>query len=177
MGFVARHVAAPAKGFMERFASSTVNKVDRKGRVSIPAPFRAALGGHASLHCLMSVEHPVVEAGGPAMTHWYEKRLEQMDPLSEEYEFWSFHILGDSLELKLDGEGRIQINDRIREQTGIEDQVLFEGRGLSFWLWEPKQYEAYRSAARERVREMRRKLGSASGAPASSTDQSGRAGA
>lgn len=167
---------AVAKGFMERFASSSVNNVDKKGRVSIPAPFRAALGKHGTLHCLMSVEHPVVEAGGPAMAAWYDKRLEQMDPLSEEFEIWSHHILGDALELKLDGEGRITLNDRIREQTGIEDKVLFEGRGLSFWLWEPKRYEAYRNNARERVREMRRKLGSASGAPAGSTGQSGRAG-
>ncbi len=161
---------------MERFASSVVNNVDRKGRVSIPAAFRAALGGQSNLHCLMSLEHPVVEAGGPTMTAMYEKRLEQMDPLSEEFELWSHHILGDSVELKLDSEGRIMLNDRIREQTGIEDRVLFEGRGLSFWLWEPTRYEAYRNNARERVREMRRQLGSASGASAGSTGQSGRAG-
>jgi MraZ protein len=150
---------------MDRFASNTINNVDRKGRVSVPASFRAVLGGQSTLHALLSVEHPVVEIGGPAMTQWYEKRLEQMDPLSEEFEIWSFYILGDALELKLDSEGRIQLNERIREQTGIENQVLFEGRGLSFWLWEPGKYEAYRTAARARVREMRRNLGSASGVP------------
>jgi MraZ protein len=150
---------------MARFASNTINNVDKKGRVSVPASFRSVLNGQGTLHALLSVEHPVVEIGGPAMTEWYEKRLEQMDPLSEEFEIWSFYILGDALELKLDSEGRIQLNDRIREQTGIESQVLFEGRGLSFWLWEPGRYEAYRSAARAKVREMRRNLGSASGAP------------
>ena len=153
-------------GKMDRFASNTINNVDRKGRVSVPASFRNVLKNHNILHALMSVDHPVVEAGGEAMLAFYEKRLEQLDPLSPEYEAWSFYLLGDAVELKLDGEGRIQLNDRIREQTGIEDRVLFEGRGISFWLWEPGQYEKYRQATRQRVRELRRQFGSASGAQA-----------
>ena len=86
--------------------------------------------------------------------------------MSPDYEIWTFYLLGDGMELKLDTEGRIQLNDRIREQTGITDKVLFEGRGLSFWLWEPEKYEAYRTEARAKVRQMRRNLGSASGATA-----------
>lgn len=151
---------------MDRFASNTVNNVDRKGRVSVPASFRAVLKNTNTLHALMSVDHPVVEVGGEQMMAQHERRLAELDPLSPDYEIWSFYLLGDAIELKLDTEGRIQLNDRIREQTGIEDRVLFEGRGLSFWLWEPGKYEAYRTEARARVREMRRKLGSASGASA-----------
>jgi MraZ protein len=161
---------------MDRFASNTVNNVDRKGRVSIPAAFRAALGGQSILRGLLSVEHPVVEAGGQAMMEAYERRLEKLDPFSQAYEDWSHYILGDALELKLDGEGRIQINDRLREHTGIGDQVLFEGRGISFWLWEPGQYEAYRTAARARVRDMRRALASAGSDAGAGTRADGRAG-
>jgi len=158
---------------MERFASNTVNNVDRKGRVSIPAAFRASLGSQAVLRGLLSVEHPVVEAGGKDMVDAYERRLEQLDPFSQAYEDWSHYIYGDALELKFDGEGRIQISDRLREHTGISDQVLFEGRGISFWLWEPGRYEAYRTQARARVRDMRRALGSVSGAPAPSDGRAG----
>jgi len=152
---------------MDRFASVTINNIDKKGRVSIPAPFRAVLGGEATLRGLMSVDHPVVEAGGNEMKQVLQRRLEQLDPFSEDYEVWSHYALGDVLDLKLDGEGRIQINDRIREQTGIGEQVLFEGRGISFWLWEPGRYDAYRTEARAKVRELRKRLGSrsSSGAP------------
>ena len=145
---------------MDRFASNTINNVDRKGRVSVPASFRAVLKNQSELHALMSVDHRVVEAGGKDMIEWYQQRLEQLDPFSQEYEDWSFYINGDALELKLDGEGRFQLNDRIREQTGISDKVLFEGRGRSFWIWEPGAYEDYRSSARERVRSLKRSLGS-----------------
>lgn len=151
---------------MQRFASNTVNRIDKKGRVSIPASFRAVLKNQSHLHALMSVDHPVAEIAGPQMMELYQKRLEQMDPFSQAFDDWSFYLFGNASELKLDGEGRIQLNDGIREQTGIEDEVLFEGRGQSFWIWEPGKYEAYRTDARERVRELRRNLGSASGAPA-----------
>lgn len=158
---------------MDRFASSSVNNIDKKGRVSIPASFRSVLGGQTMLWGLMSVDHPVVEAGGQEMQALYERRLQQMPLLTEEYEAWSHYIYGGSVELKIDGEGRIQINDRIREQTGITDQVLFEGRGHSFWLWEPKSYEAYRIEAREKVRELRRKMASVSGVQAGADGRAG----
>jgi len=160
-------------GTMDRFASNTINNVDRKGRVSVPAAFRAVLKHETTLHGLMSVDHPVVEAGGGAMLATYEKRLERLDPFSPEYEAWAFYIMGDAVELKLDGEGRIQLNDRIREQTGIGEQVLFEGRGLSFWLWEPGKYEAYRTATRDKVRELRRNLGSQGAMPAKAGTEHG----
>ncbi len=146
---------------MDRFASNTINNVDKKGRVSIPATFRSALGGESALRGLMSIDHPVIECGGKAMMRQYEARLDALDPFSQAYEDWSHYILGDALELKLDGEGRIQISDRLREHTGIGEQVLFEGRGNSFWMWEPSRYEAYRTEARARVAQMRRSLGSA----------------
>ncbi|MCB1455354.1 MAG: transcriptional regulator MraZ, partial [Nitratireductor sp.] len=90
---------------MDRFVSNTINNVDRKGRVSVPASFRAVLKSQGELHALMSVDHRVVEAGGRDMIEWYQQRLERLDPFSQEYEDWSFYINGDALELKLDGEG------------------------------------------------------------------------
>lgn len=158
---------------MDRFASSTVNNVDRKGRVSIPASFRIVLAGQQVLTGLMSIDHPVVEAGGQQMTEIYYRRLSQLEMLSPEYDDWSHYLMGDTVELRLDGEGRIQIGDRIREQTGITDKVLFEGRGHSFWLWEPGRYEAYRVEARARLRELRKQLGSASGSPAAADGRAG----
>ena len=144
---------------MDRFVSNTINRVDRKGRVSIPAPFRSALDGQSVLHTLLSVEHPVVDAGGRAFIDQHQARLERMDPLSEEYEYWSFVLIGDAAELKIDPEGRIQITDHIRAHTGIADEIAFVGRGNFFQLWEPERFRSYREMARQKVREMRRNLG------------------
>lgn len=158
---------------MQVFASNTVNRIDKKGRVSIPASFRAVLKDQTRLHALLSVDYPIAEIAGPEMMALYRKRLEQMDPFSQEFDDWSFYLFGNASEMKLDGEGRIQLNDNIREQTGIEEEVLFEGRGQSFWIWEPGKYEAYRDGARARVRELRRSLGSASGVSADAGRRAG----
>ena len=144
---------------MDRFVSNTINRVDKKGRVSIPAAFRLVLGNQPVLSTILSVEHPVAEAGGKDFMDSNLKRLSMMDPFSEEYAMWSLCLVGDADELKIDPEGRIAISDNIRDHTGIGDEVAFVGCGHFFQLWEPSAFRAYRETARAKVREMRRALG------------------
>ncbi|MEM8652237.1 MAG: transcriptional regulator MraZ [Pseudomonadota bacterium] len=143
---------------MGRFLSNTINKVDKKGRVSIPASFRPILGDTKTLYTLMSVDLPTVDAGGVELIERHEEQLQQMNPLSKEYELYSFVLHGDSDELKIDGEGRVLITETIREQTGITDRAAFVGRGHFFQIWEPERFLAYREEARREVAEMRRAL-------------------
>jgi MraZ protein len=152
---------------MDRFLSNTINRVDRKGRVSIPAPFRAILAGLPSLHVILNVDRETVDCGGPDLLRVNEARLAQMDPFSEEYEFWSFHLMGDTDQLKIDPEGRIALTANIREHTGIDSEVVFVGRGNFFQMWEPSRFHEYRSLARSKVSALRKRLGPADGTSAS----------
>ena len=151
---------------MDRFVSNTINRVDSKGRVSIPAGFRAVLAGQSVLHTILGIKHPVIEAGGPAFVEQNMQRLALMDPFSEEYEMWSFYLMGDSDALRIDAEGRIILTEAMREHAGIADQVAFVGRGHFFQLWEPEKFHTYREAARKKVKELRQQLG-VSNSPAS----------
>ena len=148
---------------MDRFLSNTINKVDKKGRVSIPAPFRPVLGNASKLITLMSVDQPTVDAGGSELIARGEAHLEKLDPFSSEYELYSFVLHGDSSELKIDGEGRISLTDAIREQIGIVDQAAFVGRGHFFQIWEPERFRAYREEARKEVAAMRRRSAGGAG--------------
>ncbi len=141
---------------MDRFLSNAINKVDKKGRVSIPASFRPVLGDQGRLYTLAAIDQPAIEAGGPQLVERGEQQLAQMDPFSTEYELYSFVLHGDSDHLNVDGEGRIILTDNIREHTGIDDKVAFVGRGYFFQMWEPERFKAYREEAREKVAEMRR---------------------
>lgn len=144
---------------MGRFLANTVNAIDKKGRVSIPASFRGVLGSERSLHTLLSITQPNIEAGGPELIEAAEARLSTMDPFSEEYEVWSFYVHGDADSLKIDGDGRIMLNEQLREHAGITDQVAFVGRGHFFQMWAPERFSKYREEARAKVRAMRDKLG------------------
>ena len=141
---------------MDRFLSNTINKVDKKGRVSIPAIFRPKLDASSYLYTLMSVDQPTVDAGGIELINKGEEYLAKLDPFSEEYELYSFVLHGDSDQLKIDAEGRFVISDIIREQTGITDRAAFVGRGHFFQIWEPDRFLTYREEARMQVANMRR---------------------
>lgn len=143
---------------MDRFLSNAVNKVDKKGRVSIPASFRPALKGQTTLYSLLSVDQPTIEAGGPELIEVGERRLAQMDPLSPDYEYLSLLIHGDSSMMKIDGEGRVILSDLVLEHTGIKDSVSFVGRGHFFQIWEPERFNVYRVEARAKVAELRKRL-------------------
>jgi len=141
---------------MDRFLSNTINKVDKKGRVSIPASFRPKLGSTSKIYALMSVENPCVDAGNEELLEHREKHLATLNPFSEEYELCSFVLHGESSELKIDAEGRIVVSEQIREHTGIKNEVAFVGRGNFFQIWESGRFQAYRSKARKEYAAMRR---------------------
>ena len=54
---------------MDRFVSHYVLRLDAKGRVSVPAPFRAVLArdGFDGLYCYPALDRPALDAGGNAL--------------------------------------------------------------------------------------------------------------
>ncbi len=145
---------------MDRFLSNSINNVDKKGRVSIPAPFRALLEKRkeTQLYTLQSIDMPTIDAGGTDLLIAYEERMAELDPLTGEYDDLSFYFHGDSAWMKIDRDGRIVLTDALREHTGITDQVAFVGRGTFFQMWEPQQFAEYRREARARILKMKQEL-------------------
>jgi MraZ protein len=142
---------------MDRFLSSAVNRVDAKGRVSVPAHFRAVLQkrGHADLYALRSLDVAALDVGGMDLLERYEQRIALEDPFLQTADDMSFFCHGDGAFLKVDQDGRITVNDFIREHTGITADVAFVGRGHFFQIWEPQKLEAYRAEARGRLLKLR----------------------
>ena len=145
---------------MDRFLSNSINNVDKKGRVSIPAPFRALLEKRkeTQLYTLHSIDMPTIDAGGTDLLIAYETRMAELDPLTSEYDDLSFYYHGDSAWMKIDGDGRIVLSDTLREHTGITDKVAFVGRGTFFQMWEPQKFANYRREARARILKMKQAL-------------------
>lgn len=145
---------------MDRFLSTTVNRIDAKGRVSVPAHFRAALAkrGYQELYALRAIDRPAFDVGGTDLLLRYERRIEMIeleDPFDQAAEDMSYFAHGESHYLKLDQDGRITVTDFIRDHTGIISDVAFVGRGTFFQIWEPSRLAAYGAQVRERL--LRRK--------------------
>lgn len=138
---------------MAGFVSHFVNRLDSKGRVSIPAPFRAVLArdGFEGLYCIASPHAPAVDAGGNALVGEIETRLAGFAKLSADHDALAFALFGASETPKVDAEGRMMLSDMIREQAGITDEVAFVGLGYKFQLWEPGRFRAHRAEAQKRA--------------------------
>ena len=150
---------------MDRFLSNAVNRIDQKGRVSVPAHFRAVLTkrSEGDLYALRALDIPALDVGGLDLLDRYEERIANEDPFLQAADDMSFFCHGDGAFLKLDGDGRITVTDFMREHTGIGAEVAFVGRGQFFQMWEPSRFQTYREEARTRLSRLR---GNHSGAPA-----------
>jgi len=145
---------------MDRFVSSFTNRIDSKGRVSVPATFRSVLArdGFDGLYVYPALGLQALDAGGNRLVDEIGELLDRIPRYSDEHDLLSTEFLGNSEILKLDGEGRIALSERLKDWAGIEDRVAFVGLGHKFQLWEPERFAARQEEARSKVRELKQML-------------------
>ena len=146
---------------MDRFVSHQVLRLDAKGRVSVPASFRAVLArdGFDGLYCYPALDRPALDAGGNALLAEIEALIADFSPYSDEREQFSLALYGTSETLKIDGEGRVVLTDALKAHAGIADAVIFVGLGHKFRIWEPGRFRAELTEATDKVRAFRQELG------------------
>lgn len=138
---------------MALFLSTFVNKVDRKGRVSVPASFRTALAGQSFLGIVAypSFKLPCVEGSGINRMEELSGRVDAMGQFSESYDNASV-VFSDAQQLSFDGEGRIMLPQVLAAHAGITEHAVFVGQGPTFQIWEPERFKAHQAELRERAR-------------------------
>jgi MraZ protein len=151
---------------MDRFVSHHMLRLDAKGRVSVPAPFRAVLArdGFDGLYCHPALDQPAIDAGGNALMTEIEALISGFPPYSEEREQFALSLYGTSETLKIDGEGRVVLTDPHKVHAGITDAVVFVGLGHKFRIWEPGRFRAELAEATGKVRAFKAGLGTRSAA-------------
>jgi MraZ protein len=141
---------------MTHFLGTHTNRLDAKGRVSIPAPFRAALrpegGGNATLVLRPSHQHPCVEGWPDAVFQALAKPLDALDMFSEAHDDMAAALYADAYPLEADKEGRIVLPEGLVAHANLSETVVFMGLGKTFQIWEPAAAERRRAEARERAR-------------------------
>lgn len=145
---------------MALFIDTFVNKVDRKGRVSVPATFRAALSGQAfhGIVAVPSFKYGAVQCAGIDWMQNLGDRLQKVDLFSDPHDDLTATLFPDTKQLAFDGEGRIVLPNGLAAHAGITTLAAFVGRGSIFEIWEPKAFEAYKAEARRRALEQGRTL-------------------
>jgi MraZ protein len=147
---------------MDSFVSHFTHRLDAKGRVSVPAGFRAVMArdGFEGLYVYPALDRQALDAGGNALRASIDMILGRFSPFSEEWELLSVALNGASELLKMDAEGRIQLPDVLKAHAGINDAVTFVGQGHKFQIWEPERFQAHFAQARLKLRDVRQMLSS-----------------
>ena len=147
---------------MDRFVANYTLRLDSKGRVSIPAPYRSVLGrdGFDGLYCYPTLDRAAIDAGGNALMAEIDALIVRFPPYSEERERFAVALYGTSETLKVDGEGRVILSEPLKAHAGIKDQVAFVGLGHKFQIWEPGRFRKELAEATQSVRALKQRLGS-----------------
>ena len=134
------------------FLSTYENKLDKKGRVSVPASFRSYLSnlGYNGVICYPSFNNQSIEA-------WPQDRLEKisdsidaLNPFEEKKDYFATSILSESVNLQFDNEGRISLTEKLLKHAKIKSNMLFVGQGKTFQIWEPTTFEKFRVQSRKK---------------------------
>ena len=142
------------------FLSSYEKKIDKKGRVSVPATFRSHLGsmGYNGFTSYPSFNHSALEACSPDRIEKLSNTIDSLNPFEEKRDFFATSILSESENLQFDTEGRVSLTDKLLSHANIKNNVLFVGLGKTFQIWEPKTFEKFKVVARKKAYQNRSKL-------------------
>ena len=142
---------------MALFLSTYVNKVDRKGRVSVPAPYRLELAGQRFngivAFASFGEDYDAVEACGIDRMDTLSAGVDAFNPFSDKNRAFSHALFGAAFQLGFDGEGRVMLPDRLRGHAGIGEHAAFVGQGATFQIWEPDALAKYQDMALRQARE------------------------
>ncbi len=140
---------------MSQFLGTHQNRLDAKGRVSVPATFRAMLrkdGETTGLILRPSHKHACIEAWPAPMFEALAGQLQGLDLFSEAHDDMAAALYADAYPLDADKEGRILLPEPLVAHAGLSDSVVFMGLGRIFQIWEPGAAVLRREEARERAR-------------------------
>ncbi len=142
------------------FLSSYENKLDKKGRVSVPANFRSHLSsiGYNGFVAYPSFNHEALEACSEDRIEKLSNTIDSLNPFEEKRDYFATSVLSESVSLQFDSEGRVLITSKLLDHAKIKNSILFVGLGKTFQIWEPKSFEKFKTVARKKAYQNRSNL-------------------
>lgn len=140
---------------MALFLSTFVNKIDKKGRISVPAPFRSALGNEIFQGIVVFRSHrlPALECCAISRMEQLSASVDALDLFSETQDDLASVIFADAIQIPFDGDGRMILPKNLVDFLGVDETLSFVGRGATFQIWNPDIFHTYQEQARVRMRD------------------------
>jgi len=142
---------------VDKFVGTFTNKIDRKGRVSLPAEFRAVLQrqNSGSVALMPALNAEAVAGGGEQFLDALHARIAGLDQLSDEYNDWLDYVMPNVRQVNWDETGRLVLPERLISHAGLDEQAVFVGRYDHFQVWHPAAWDARQAEVSTRHRARR----------------------
>ena len=152
---------------MSLFVSTVVNKVDRKGRISVPALWRVALSSplFSGIFCYPSFDTACLDGMSLERLNRLAESLDRLDVFSIEQNDIAQLIFASVRQLPFDTEGRVMLPEDLMHHAGLAGEAAFVGCGRTFQIWEPAALKLAQDKARKRALHMRPTLRLEKGEP------------
>jgi len=130
--------------------------VDEKGRIAIPAKFRANINSGAIItrgldHCLFVF----------SLQEWdvMVKKIIALPLAQSNARAFSRLMLAGAMDVKIDVQGRILVPDYLREYAGLKKQTIVAGVYSRIEIWDADAWQEYKSKTESASDEIAEKLG------------------
>ena len=142
------------------FLDTVTNKVDAKGRVSLPSDYRAILKNLSTdVVCYRSLSAPCIEGCTEDLLDKLAASMENsMDFFSQEQDDLTNLIFGDAKRFPFDSTGRIMLSEKLLSHAQISDAAVFVGKGRKFQIWSPENWAKEEERIRNAVMQKRPQL-------------------
>ena len=126
----------------------------------MPATFRSHLNslGYNGFISYPSFNHSALEACSQDRIEKLSNTIDSLNPFEEKRDYFATSILSESVNLQFDTEGRVSLTDKLLSHAKIKKNILFVGLGKTFQIWEPRNFEKFRSLARKKAFQNRSNL-------------------
>jgi len=142
---------------MSLFLSSYENRLDTKGRISVPASFRTSISNDkfAGVVLYRSFTNNCIEGVTMSRMEQLATAADKMGVFDSALDDLSAMLFADARPLAFDVAGRVVIPDDLLRHAGITDRAVFVGRGNSFQIWAPDAFRAAQEKSLQRLRTTR----------------------
>jgi MraZ protein len=156
---------------MTQFLGTHKGKLDKKGRISVPASFRAVLEtlGTAEIVLFPSFRHPCIEVWPAPAFAALSTGHSTLDIFSDASENLAGALFALAQPARPDAEGRMVLTEDLIAEAGLGETIAFLGANQCFQIWEPERAAAHVRDARARARDFRLTLPSPAARPPGGT--------
>jgi MraZ protein len=120
---------------------NTLN-LDTKGRLAIPVKYRERLmdNGASAIVVTINPQERCLWLYPEAEWQPIAQKVSRLPPLKRQNRQLQRLLLGHASELEMDGQGRVLLNNELREYASMDKRVALVGQGHKFELWSEERW-------------------------------------